>query len=215
MSDQEPEDDLARSDREWAAQASQFPAASIPGASGAPGSGAPGSRANAGANAGPGAGSGSTGAAGRTRPSGPKPVRGPSGNAMGWMRGLGLLSVLLTVGIMALLSWRILSDTGGGDVDVVRDPGPAAAATVPEVVDPTGGAQLGEGGSTDQAAAAACEMNRRTVETAAEAYAITNGSAPANLEELVASGLLVPDAELQVEITPTGDVVSTGTCADG
>lgn len=207
MSDHEPEDDLARSDREWAAQASQFPAASTPGA--APASGAHGPAAV------PGAGGGSvgpTGSAGPTRSAGPKPVRGPSGNAMGWMRGLGLLSVLVTIAIMALLSWRILSDTDGDDVDVVRDPGPASTAAP---VDPAGGAQLGEGGSTDRAAAAACEVNRRTVETAAEAYAITNGSPPANLEQLIDSGLLVPDTELQVEITPTGEVVSTGACAGG
>ena len=42
----------------------------------------------------------------------------PSGNAMTWMRGLGLLSILAVIAIMALLSWRILSDTGGDDVDV-------------------------------------------------------------------------------------------------
>lgn len=216
MSDQEPEDELARSDREWAAQASQFPAASTPGAP--PASVAPGAGPAVGSGGGGGGGRGPAGTTGTTRPAGPKPVRGPKGNAMGWLRGLGLLSVLLTIGIMAFLSWRVLSDTGGDDVDVVRDPGPAASASPADPLagdTSTGEAQLGDGGSTDRAAAATCETNRLTVETASEAYAIMNGAAPANLQQLIDSGLLVPDGELQVEITATGEVVSTGTCAGG
>lgn len=188
MSDQDPEDELARSDRAWAAQAEAYsnPAVPTPSVGAAGGSGTP------------------------ARHKGPRPVRGPKGNGMGWLRGLGLLSVLLTIGIMALLSWRILSDTGGGDVAVVRGNPPSDVSVAPDA-----GVQLGEGGSTDQASAAACEVDRVTVRTAALAYEMTTGAPPADLEDLVESGFLKPDLPLQVEIAPDGTVVSTGTCAEG
>ncbi len=130
---------------------------------------------------------------------------------MGWLRGMGLLSVLAVIAIMALLSWRILSDTGGGDVQVVRgEPGSVAPATSA----PAGDEQLG-GGSTDAAAAATCETNRQTVDVAAQAYEIEHGGRPADLQALVDAGYLKPDLELEVEIAADGTVVSTGTCAGG
>ena len=195
MSDQEPEDELARSDRAWAAQAEAYANPQVP--SPAPVGGG-----------GPSAGS-------SDRPKGPRPVRGPKGNAMGWLRGLGLLSILLTIGIMALLSWRVLSDTGGDDdVAIVRGTTPSTVPGAP-ATDPGAGAQLGEGGSTDQASAAACEVDRATVETAAMAYEVGAGAPPADLQTLVDAGYLKPGLDLQVEITADGTVVSTGTCAGG
>ena len=202
MSDQDAghdaEDELARSDREWAAQAQATQAAQA--LSGA--TSAPGGVGGAGAGSVPGS---------DDRRTGPRPVRGPSGNGLGWLRGLGLLSVLAVIAIMALFSWRILSDTGGGDVQIVRgDPGSSAPATSA----PTGDAQLG-GGSTDSAAEATCEIDRQTVEVAAQAYEIEHGARPADLQALVDAGYLVPNLELEVEIAADGTVVSTGTCAGG
>ena len=115
MSDQDAghdaEDELARSDREWAAQAQATQAAQA--LSGAAQRTRRGRRGRRG-----------LGARVRRPADRPRPVRGPSGNGLGWLRGLGLLSVLAVIAIMALFSWRILSDTGGGDVQIVRgDPG--------------------------------------------------------------------------------------------
>ena len=193
-------EELARSDQAWAAQADRFPAAQV-GASPAGATQGPAAHAPAGGGASP-------SSDGPRR--GPRPVRGPSGNAMMWLRGLGLLSVLAVVAIMALLSWRILSDTGGDDVQVVRgDP----ASTVP-AGDAAGDAQLGTG-STDAADAAACEVDRRTVETAALAYEMETGARPPDVQALVDIGFLKPGLDLQVAIAPDGTVVSTGTCAGG
>ncbi len=191
-------EELARSDQAWAAQADRFPAAQV-GASPGPAAAAP-------------AGSASSRPDGAPR--GPRPVRGPSGNAMMWLRGLGLLSVLAVVAIMALLSWRILSDTGGDDVQVVRGD---TASTVPgdTTADTTAdGAQLGDAG-TDSADAAACEVDRSTVETAAMAYEMTYGARPPDVQAIVDAGYLKPGLDLQVEIAPDGSVVLTGTCAEG
>ena len=193
-------EELARSDREWAAQADHFPAAQSPAAQG-PGAQGPAAHV-------PGGGGASTRSDAPRR--GPRPVRGPSGNSMLWLRGLGLLSMLAVVAIMALLSWRILSDTGGDDVQVVRGD---TASSVP-AGDTEGGAQAGAG-STDAAAAATCEVDRSTVETAAAAYEIEHGARPADVQALVDAGYLKPGLELQVAIAPDGTVVSTGTCAGG
>jgi len=187
-------EELARSDQAWAAQADRFPAAQ---GGATPGPAAPGP-----------AGGGSSRP--DAPPRGPRPVRGPSGNAMLWLRGLGLLSVLAVVAIMALLSWRILSDTGGDDVQVVRGD---TASTVPGDDTPDG-AQPGDAG-TDSADAAACEVDRRTVETAALAYEMEEGARPPDVQALVDIGYLKPGLDLQVEIAPDGTVVSTGTCAGG
>ncbi len=203
MSDEEhtesAEDELARSDREWAAQADASPAAS-------------------GVLGGAAAGGPPPGGAPRTadRPRGPKPVRGPSGNAMGWLRGLGLLSILLAVGIMALLSWRILSDTGGDDVQIVRGGAPSSVVPgdVPAGDVPAGGAEPGAA-NAERAAAAACETDRRTVETAAMVYELEMGSKPPDVQALVDADYVKPGRDLQVEILPDGTVVSTGTCAAG
>ena len=193
-------EELARSDQEWAAQADRFPAAQV---------GATQVGATPGPAAPPLAGGGSS-----TRsdgaPRGPRPVRGPSGNAMMWLRGLGLLSVLAVVAIMALLSWRILSDTGGDDVQIVRGD---SASTVPGGDTPAG-AQPGDAG-TDSADAAACEVDRRTVETAAMAYEIETGAWPPDVQALVDAGYLVPGLDIRAEIEPDGSVVLTGTCAEG
>ena len=139
---------------------------------------------------------------------------------MVWLRGLGLLSVLAVVAIMALLSWKILSDTGGDDVEVVTSAPPTDAPLTDApptndapANDPAGGVQLG--GRTDAAAAQACETARRTVEVAATAYEIERGARPADVQAIVDAGYLKPGVDLEVAIAPDGSVVLTGTCAEG
>lgn len=200
MSDQDPEDELARSDRAWAAQAEAYSQPHVPPATG-------------GATGGGSSGGGGS-ASSANRPMGPKPVKGPSGNAMTWMRGLGLLSILAVIAIMALLSWRILSDTGGDDVDVVRDPGPAAVAPTDGGADPTPQAEPGLG-SADAALAARCETDLTTVETAKEAYAISEGTPPADVQALIDAGYLTADADIGAAIAADGSVVAAGECAGG
>ena len=142
---------------------------------------------------------------------GPKPVRGPSGNALGWLRGLGLLSVLVVIGVMALLTSKVLSDTGGDEVQIVRGD---VTSSVPLTAAGVDGAPLGDG-SRDVGEVAACETDRRTVALAAEAYEIEHGVPPADVQALVDAEYLKPGLDLQVVIAADGTVVSTGTCAGG
>ncbi len=135
-------------------------------------------------------------------------MAGGSVHAMTWLRGLGLLAVLGVVAIMALMSWRILSDTGGGDVQIVRGEPGSIAPPVDEPVDPSAGA-------ASAADAAACETDRSTVETAAQAYEIQHGTRPLDVQALVDAGYLPPEVALRVTIAPDGTVVPTGTCAGG
>ena len=135
---------------------------------------------------------------------------------MTWLRGLGLLAVLAVVAIMGLMSWRILSDTGGRDVQTVRGPVAPTTAPVDATADARADAPSADAPSAnDAASAAACETDRMTVETAAQAYEVQHGTRPSDVQALVDTGYLGPEVALRVTLAPDGTVVPTGTCAGG
>lgn len=172
------------------------------------------------------AGAGSSGA--------PEPLRGVRGQRYGGPRYnakvifsvLGLLGLLITIGIMGVLSGTVMGDLGGGGDrsgnDALRElttPTTAPTGTGPVTTAAPGvTAQVGPSGPTGAATAASCASDRDTVHTAAEAYKVMNGSYPPDLATLIASGLLQADAPVHVELHVEGDVLSvvgTGPCTGG
>lgn len=104
----------------------------------------------------------------------------------------GLLSILVTVAIMAVLSVKMLSGmdntaavAGLGTLATTVPGGPAAATSAPPAASP-GPAALDASG----AAAAVCGADRGTLETAVEAYKVLHGSVPPDMSALTADGLL-------------------------
>lgn len=160
-----------------------------------------------------------------------EPIRGVRGQRYGGPRYsakmifsvLGLLGLLITVAIMAILSGRVMGDLGGGDRSVDDALHLSSTTTTPGAppvtsADP-GAAGPGSAGTGPVAAgeAQACATNIRTVETAAQAYEAMNGSYPPDVATLIGAGLLVPpERPLNVElhvVAGTPEVVGTGPCA--
>jgi hypothetical protein len=117
----------------------------------------------------------------------------------------GLLGLLVTIAITAFLVVQVLDGVDGSDdaIDVQLDPGSPTVTT-------------GAAGPVDGGRTASCAVAHDTIETAAEAYKITNGTYPADMATLVASGLLVPKGALDFELHVEGDAVvvtGTGGCA--
>lgn len=129
---------------------------------------------------------------------------------MGCVAGLGLLGLLITVAIIGVLAARSMSDVSDSPAgDVIRNRGGASSTAAPE-----GGAVTPGAGDSPQAAS--CATERSTIETAAQAFELTVGSPPPDLQAVVDSGLLVPtDVPFRHEIGPDGAVVGTGACAGG
>ena len=161
----------------------------------------------------PGAGSGGTGAK-RIRPASTG-RRAPSVAIVG---GFGLLGLLLTIAILALLANRVLSGTDdAADVLTGSLPPELTTTTVPGATTAPGGE--GEGGGlpaiADPAQIATCQVNRSTLDVASQVYEITTGAPPADQQALVDEGLLaepIPTHELAAG--PSGvQITGVGECA--
>lgn len=114
-------------------------------------------------------------------------LEGPRFSGRGVLAVFGILGLLLTVGLMALLAVRVLDST-----DPVPDlPGPDAGA-------------------------AECETERATIEIGVQAYELTTGNRPADIQALVDFGVLSGSAdEYSHQLGANGEVVATGGCAGG
>ncbi|MBS1838419.1 MAG: hypothetical protein JST64_12075 [Actinobacteria bacterium] len=126
----------------------------------------------------------------------------------------GLLGILVTIAIMALLSVKVLDAMGSSGSKV----GPAASAgptgRAPSSTTP-GTVELNPAGQVDRARAARCVADRQTVTTAAESYRAMNGSYPPDVATLQAAGLVLSDHPLDLVLHVEGDtlsVVGTGPC---
>lgn len=141
------------------------------------------------------------------RPMGPKPIKGPKRNPMGCIGGIGLLSILIAVAIMAVL-WSRAAD------DVTSSPVPTELAPPQSAIAPEAGgaATPAQGGSVGAAGAASCGTERTTIETAMQVFEVTTGTRPTSVEDLVTAGLVVPDGELSFQIDPAGVLTGTGAC---
>lgn len=172
---------------------------------------------------GAGAGTGSTGG-------GHEPLRGVRGQRHGGPRfsGRGLLAVfgilglLVTLAIMAMLAVKVLDGVGGTGSDAATGLGSATTAvTTPGSTGAGGATTTGPSGQNattpvQHASAAACDADKDTVQTAAEAYLVTNGTYPRDIAALVAGGFVSSDGPLNMELHVTGGTVvvtGTGPCA--
>lgn len=156
------------------------------------------------------------------------------------MGGLGLLGLLVTIAIMALLANRVLSGTSDAN-DVVTDAGGGLEVTLPPELttpsaapaDPANPADPadpavpttvapapvgGVGGRPavgDTADAALCQTNRATLETAIQAFELITGAPPVDQQALVDGDILrEPIQGYELSSGPNGgQVTGTGACA--
>ena len=150
-----------------------------------------------------------------TSPRGPKPIRGPRFSGSPLIAGLGLLGLLVTIAIMALLAVRVL-DGMNSAAEKVNSP------TVPGVVgglvpgEPLpDGAEASGGNATDAARAATCAASKAVIETAVETYSTIEGSQPTSIDDLVSTGFMqTNDGNFKLEPAPDGTVkvVGIGEC---
>ena len=150
------------------------------------------------------------------KPTGPKPIRGPRFSASPMVAGLGLLSLLIVIAIMAILAVKVLgavdgksSEEGGGRA------GGGAALVAPGVEVPDAGGLIDGTSATEAATAVTCATTKATIETAAQAYLVTNGSAPASVDDIVAAGLMSENpGTFTLEASADGaKAVGIGVCA--
>ena len=137
--------------------------------------------------------------------------RNPRFSGRGILGVFGLLGLLLTIGIMGLLAVKVLD--GMSDPGSAPDTKAKGAVVVPTA--PAGGAEISPGGAPDAAVAALCQTNRSSLETAVQAYELSEGSPPANITALITAGLLadpVGDFVIQVD-GGSATVVGIGNCA--
>lgn len=133
-----------------------------------------------------------------------RPLR-PGGGRVG--AGLGLLGLLVTVVIMGILGAKVVSSLGGSSTVTIPGRLPAAGSSDP--------ASTGAADGQVAAGDVACRIERRTIETAAQAYQAINGEPPADMAALLQEGLLSADAEPFEYVVVAGAVEpeSTGGCA--
>jgi hypothetical protein len=158
---------------------------------------------------------GASGGAGGTGSSGAKRIKpasvGRRAPSIALVGGLGLLGLLITVAIMALLANRVLSGTDdAADVLTGQLPAELTTTTAP-------GAEGGGGlpAIADPAQIATCQANRATLEVASQVYEITTGAPPADQQALVDEGLLEePISTHELTAGPSGvQVTGVGKCA--
>ncbi len=156
-----------------------------------------------------GTGSSSTSGASQTRYRGPKPIRAPRFSGMPLIAGLGMLGLLLSVAVMAILFGKVFDGMSPATRSVI------GATSVPELPGQTGNpAQPGVQPSSN-ARAAMCASDREVVETAGRAYELLNGFPPADQQVLVDEDFL-KEVVPGVEVVPSGDsfvVNLVGECA--
>jgi hypothetical protein len=129
----------------------------------------------------------------------------------GLVRAAGLLGVLLTIALLAVLGARVLSGLGATG-DGAR--GLVGGVPVPPAPD---GVMPGPGAGPAGASQVACDLERSAVDAAVTAFMATRGRPPADAGELVAAGLLDgPPARHTVRVEGGAVTVDgTGDCAGG
>jgi hypothetical protein len=134
-------------------------------------------------------------------------------NARAWLSGLGFLSVLAAIALLAVLGARVLDDTDEvrtSPVDAARELDAAAGDDGPGA--PAGGVVLPGSGVAGQAQ---CDTNRTMLERAAQVHLLTRGGPPADQQALVDAGLLAEPVPTHT-LTVVGDeavIAGTGACA--
>lgn len=139
--------------------------------------------------------------------------RAPS---IGLVGGFGLLGLLITIAIMAVLANRVLSGTEGAAKVVTGSlPAEITPSTVPGATTVPGAEGGGLPAISDSADAAACGANRSTLELAAQAYELTTGTPPVDQQALVSAGLLdEPLSSFSLAGGPDGvQITGEGDCA--
>ncbi len=119
-----------------------------------------------------------------------------------------MLGLLLTIGILAVLSTRSVSGTDDA-TDLLEGRLPAELTTTtadPTTADPT----TAPGAPLDPAAAVVCEANRDVLETAVRAHELTNGAPPPDQQVLVAAGLLEEPVTTHELVAGAGGVTVAG-----
>ena len=156
----------------------------------------------------------------RPRPDGPSAPyrgvassRGPRFSGRSVVGGLGLLALLLTIGIMAVLVGKVISGVSdrtsvpGGQTEPLPRPDKA----VPDESETGAGLS-----AVDMARDVASAADRATLETALAAYEVISGVAATDQQELVDAGLLgQPIASQNVTIVDGTLVIEgIGDCLD-
>ena len=164
----------------------------------------------------PSAGGAPSGAASERRIK-PASVTGRRPPSIAIIGGLGLLGLLITIAIMAILSNRVLSGTtDAGDVlnGTVPPELTTATSAPPDPGAPTTSAATGPKGLTDAATAAACQVDHDTLDTAIQAYELMTGAPPTDQDALVAAGVLAePVAGFTVTLGISGvEITGVGDC---
>ena len=130
-------------------------------------------------------------------------------HARAWLSGLGFLSVLAAIAILAVLGARVL-----GDTDEVRTSPVDAARQLDEATDEGGASEGGVVLPGDGAAGQAlCDTNRVALETAAQAHLLTRDGPPPDQQALVDAGFLAEPLGTHSLSVVEGEVVITGTGA--
>lgn len=122
--------------------------------------------------------------------------------------GVGLLSVLAAVVIVALLGSRALDGADGAlrPVEEARDADATLAGGPPESADD--GVVLP---GRDAATVASCESSRRAIELAARAFEAATGELPGDLGALTGAGFLADPVDTHTLAVVEGQLVITGT----
>lgn len=142
--------------------------------------------------------------------------RGPRFSGRSIVGGLGLLTVLLTVAILAVLGAKVMGSVGtsaesapdvAADVTVGADPAAPGSDPAP--------AGAGTNPSTGAATSARCAAERATLETASDAYLALLGAPPSDQRALVDEGLLRESIETYSLTVVDGSAVilGVGECA--
>lgn len=135
--------------------------------------------------------------------------------ARAWLSGLGFLSVLAAIAILAVLGARVLDDTDEvrtSPVDAARQLDDEAGTGEPSPSSDGDGVVLP---GTGAGGVAQCEANRSTIETAAQAHLLTHGVPPVDLRALVDAGFLGEAVDTHTLSVADGEVVVTGVGACG
>lgn len=151
------------------------------------------------------------------RPVGPRPIRGPRFSGGPLLLGLGLLSMLVVIGIMALLVVKVVDGTRSTGLDdvpgaIVADGGAGGAGPDSGSGDSTAAQTVP--GALDSATASACRMDKQTIETAVSVYEAMTGDLPLTIDDLIGESLLREDpGGFELEQGPDGvTVVGVGRC---
>lgn len=112
------------------------------------------------------------------------------------VRAGGLLMLLVTIAIMAMLGAKVLSGLSADATSGAASPASSGErATTPD-----------DGAASKSEDAAPCQLEQRTIQVAGQAYVAITGETPPNLQSLVDEGLLAPLDSGQ----PRFEVVSDG-----